>query len=61
MSILGFVTKTSSRRLAAPIAAALLATTGAASAGTLTYTDATITGLPITFHRATPAMSGKFT
>ncbi len=49
MSILGFVTKTSSRQLAAPIAAALLAITCAASAGTLTYTDGTITGLGMTF------------
>ncbi len=49
MSILGLVTKTSSRQLAAPIAAALLATTCAASAATLTYDTGTITGLPITF------------
>ena len=49
MSILGFVTKTCARRFAAPIAAALLATTCAASAATFTYADGTITGLQLTF------------
>ncbi|MGA7195782.1 MAG: PEP-CTERM sorting domain-containing protein [Roseiarcus sp.] len=49
MSILGFVTKTCARRFAAPVAAALLATTCAASAATFTYADGTITGLQLTF------------
>jgi PEP-CTERM motif len=49
MSFLEFVPKTSSRRLAALFAATLLATTCAASAGTLTYTLGTITGTGMTF------------
>jgi hypothetical protein len=49
MSFLEFAPKTGSRRFAALFAATLLATTCAASAGTLTYTDGTITGLGMTF------------
>ncbi len=49
MSILKFVPKTSFRGFAVSFAATLLATTCAASAGTLDYTGGTITGLPITF------------
>jgi hypothetical protein len=44
MSILGFASKSPTLRFAAPVAAALLATTCVASAETLTYTGATITG-----------------
>jgi PEP-CTERM motif len=59
MSILGFAWKTPALRFAAPVAAALLATTCAASAGTLTYTGATITGLPITFSPTDSGYAGQ--
>ena len=59
MSIFEFASKTAALRLAAPVAAALLATTCGASAGTLTYTSATITGLPINFSPTDSGYAGQ--
>lgn len=56
MSMLEFASKPV-RRLAAPVAAALLATTCAASAVTLTYTVGTITGTGMTF--LTPPLASE--